>query len=200
LEVESLFIRRLHNAVEATSVAARVTGLILFMVLARVPFPLWVDAAPSPASWWVVSKIDISMGSESGSVLSFTGPLSSLDQCNLLLGDVKEGYKEKQRRLLESDPAVQTNLSIARCQTSVVIAQKGNSPWWAVAKIQGEFGTQSVHYFTYAGPHTTLRTCNDYMEGFKRGFSQGAADRSNQSPGYRNRLLSATCARMSITY
>ena len=167
------------------------------------------QAAQPPPWWWAVTKIDARLGSVSVSSLTFMGPVPLLEQCNPLLEASKAGFEEKKRRFRESDPTGQMTLSVARCQTGVVITSRTNSPewmwatlheWWISAVWRVEFRTASAELFVYQGPYATQMVCSAILVDFKQSFSIASAVVSRQNPGYKDTLLSPTCERLSIAY
>jgi len=169
--------------------AVSMFALLVTVLVASLFGTSWANTAATVPWWWVVTKIDVRVGSESGSYLSFTGPLSLLEQCNLFLEVSKASLEEKWRRIRESNPTLQFTVSVARCQTGVVITSGTNSPWWIFAIVRTLLQPQYGEVFIYSGPFATHEDCNDGLAGYKQGYSK-----------YPNRLLSASCAPFSITY
>lgn len=159
------------------------------------------QAAFAVPSWWVVSRMDLRMARVSMSVFTFAGPLMSRERCHLLLEDTMDAFREKQRRLRESNPDLTVTLAINRCQTGVMVSSKGSTSWWTVGDLEGQLDQASIRYFTYSGPYATVAACRQSLAGFKQGFSEGTAWRTSKlGPGYTARLFSAKCAQLSVKF
>ena len=168
----------------------RVAGLILLIVLAGVPAPPRADTASSSAAWWAVIKIDIQIESVSRIFLSIRGPLPTWEQCNFIVEDTRAGFTRDQPQYRASDPPVELTLSVARCQTGVVITKETNSLWWTISTVNEVFGTTPVQYFAYQGPHVSQKACNDAL----------ADVAAHQTSVQRSRDVSTTCGQATITY